>query len=124
LLIGLFGFAALQAVIMNKAMSLIVVMTALPDRLLAVPFDTVNRYWFVVIDLLAGSLVGAWIGATWATRMRSATLYRVLAVLLALIAVALAGNHFGDLNPVFLDPVPRTHAGPSGRRPHWHRGRP
>jgi uncharacterized protein len=37
LLIVLFGFAALQAVIMNKAMSLIVVMTALPARLLAVP---------------------------------------------------------------------------------------
>jgi hypothetical protein len=33
--------------------------------------------------------------------MRSATLYRVLAVLLVLIAVALAWNHFGDLNPRF-----------------------
>ena len=85
LLIGLFGFAALQAVIMNKAMSLIVVMTALPARLLAVPSDTVNGYWFAVVNLLAGSLVGAWIGVTWATRTRSATLHRVLAVLLVLI---------------------------------------
>jgi len=67
----------------------------------AVAFDTVNGYWFVVVTLLAGSLIGAWIGATWATRMRSATLYRVLAVLLVLIAVALAWNHFGDLNPRF-----------------------
>jgi uncharacterized protein len=99
LLIGLFGFAALQAVIMNKAMSLIVVVTALPARLAAVPFDTVTGYWFVIVNLLAGSLIGAWSGATWATRMRSAaTLYRVLAVLLVLIAVALAWNHFGDLN--------------------------
>jgi uncharacterized membrane protein YfcA len=47
LLIGLFGFAALQAVIMNKAMSLIVVVTALPARLVSVPFDTVSGYWFV-----------------------------------------------------------------------------
>jgi uncharacterized protein len=92
LLIGLFGFAALQAVIMNKALSLIVVVTALPARLVAVPFDTVSSYWFVVLNLLAGSLIGAWIGATWATRMRSTTLYRVLAVLLVLIAVALAWN--------------------------------
>jgi uncharacterized protein len=53
----------------------------------------------VVVNLLAGSLIGAWIGATWATRVCSATLYRVLAVLLVLIAVALAWNHFGDLNP-------------------------
>jgi glucose uptake protein GlcU len=52
-------------------------------------------------QLLAGSLIGALIGANWATRMRSATLYRVLAVLLVLIAVALAWNHFGDLNPRF-----------------------
>jgi hypothetical protein len=38
LLIGVFGFAALQAVILNKAMSLIVVLTALPARLFAIPF--------------------------------------------------------------------------------------
>jgi uncharacterized protein len=74
----------------------------------AVPFDTVNGYWFVVVTLLARSLTGAWIGATWATRMRSTTLYRVLAVLLVLIAIARAWNHFGDLDPLLLDPVPRT----------------
>ncbi len=66
LLIGLFGFIALQAVIVNKAMSLIVVLTALPARLLAVPLDDVTARWAVVVNLLAGSLVGAWIGATWA----------------------------------------------------------
>jgi hypothetical protein len=70
----------------------------------AVPFDTVNGYWFVVVTLLAGSLIGAWIGTTWATR----TPYRVLAVLLVLIAIARAWNHFGDLDPLLLDPVPRT----------------
>jgi hypothetical protein len=77
LLIGVFGFLVLQAETMNKAMSLIVVLTALPARLVAVPIDTVTPYWFVVVNLLAGSLIGAWIGATWATRMRSATIYRV-----------------------------------------------
>ena len=65
LLIALFGFAALQAVIMNNA-------------------------------------IGASIGASWATRVRSATLCRVLAVLLGLIAVALPWNHFGNLNPLEL----------------------
>ncbi|MGW8767997.1 hypothetical protein ACWGN5_36585 [Streptomyces sp. NPDC055815] len=37
LLIGLFGFAALSAVILNKAMSLVVVLAALPARFAAVP---------------------------------------------------------------------------------------
>ncbi|MFF3842814.1 hypothetical protein [Streptomyces sp. NPDC001930] len=37
LLISLFGFAALSAVILNKAMSLVVALVALPARLVAVP---------------------------------------------------------------------------------------
>jgi uncharacterized protein len=85
---------------MNKAMSLIVVLTALPARLVAVPVDTLTDYWFVVVNLLAGSLIGAWIGAAWATRMRSATIYRVLAALLVLIAWVLAWSHFGHLDPL------------------------
>ena len=44
----------------------------------------------IVINLLAGSLVGAWIGADLATRLATTTLYRVIAVLLVLIALVLA----------------------------------
>ena len=36
LLLGVFGFAALAAVIVNKAMSLVVVIAAIPARLAAV----------------------------------------------------------------------------------------
>lgn len=111
LLIAAFGFAALAAVIMNKAMSLIVVVTALPARLVSVPWSEVSPYWFIVVNLLAGSLVGAWLGATWATRMRSATLYRVLAVLLVLIAAALAWNHLGSASGLDLPATWRTVVG-------------
>lgn len=97
LLIGVFGFMALQAIILNKAMSLIVVATALPARLLGVPLDDLVAKLDVIVNLLAGSLLGAWLGATWATRMASATLYRVIAALLVLIAVALAANHVGTI---------------------------
>jgi uncharacterized protein len=89
-------------------MSLIVVLTALPARLVAVPFDAMTGYWFVVVNLLAGSLLGAWVGATWATRMRSTTLHRVLAILLVLIAVALTWDRFGPLDPLILEPAART----------------
>lgn len=111
LLIGVFGFVGLAAVIMNKAMSLIVVLTALPARLAAVPFADVTAQWSVVLNLLAGSLVGAWVGATWATRLRSATLYKVLAVLLVVIAAALAGSHFGPVQALDLPPAVRVIAG-------------
>ncbi|MFF4392221.1 hypothetical protein ACFY0G_36520 [Streptomyces sp. NPDC001552] len=77
-MIGLFGFAALSAVILNKVMSLVVVLIALPARLVAAPAAALAARWPVVVNLLAGSLVGARAGATWAVRMRSATLYKVL----------------------------------------------
>lgn len=96
LLIGIFGFAALQAVILNKAMSLVVVLTALPARLLAVPYNELAPHWNVAVNLLAGSLFGAYLGASWATRMRTATLYRLLAGLLVLIAAALVASHLGS----------------------------
>ncbi|MCF2531451.1 sulfite exporter TauE/SafE family protein [Yinghuangia soli] len=93
LLIGLFGLAALSAVILNKAMSLVVVLVALPARLAAVSASQVAAQWPVVVNLLAGSLLGAWAGASWAVRMRSATLYKVLAALMVLMAAALLATH-------------------------------
>ncbi|WP_198954421.1 sulfite exporter TauE/SafE family protein [Kineosporia sp. R_H_3] len=111
LLIGLFGFVALQAVIVNKALSLVVVASALPARLAAVPLHDLSPHWTVVVNLLAGSVVGAWLGASWATRMRSTTLYRVLAVLLVLIATALAANHLGTLTTLNLPPAVRVIVG-------------
>jgi uncharacterized membrane protein YfcA len=93
LLIGAFRFAALQAVILNKAMSLIVVASALPSRATSVPFSTIAEHWLTVVNLLAGSLLGAWLGASWATRLASQTLNRVIAVLLLAIAIALLLGH-------------------------------
>ncbi len=93
LLISAFGFVALQAVILNKAMSLAVVVTALPARLSTVPLAALAPHWPLAVNLLAGSLVGAWVGASWATRTRTTTLHRVLAVLLLLMAAVLLVTH-------------------------------
>lgn len=93
LLIGLFGFASLEAVILNKTMSLIVVTSALPFRAGAIPFATLLELWPVILNLLAGSLLGAWFGAGWAIRLKCETLYRVIAVLLVLIAMLLLFAH-------------------------------
>lgn len=95
LLIGVFAFATLHAVILNKAMSLVVVLTALPARLASIPYTDLQPHWAIVWNLLAGSLVGAWLGASAATRMRTPTLCRVLAVLLVVIAAVLVATHLG-----------------------------
>ncbi|MCW0000554.1 sulfite exporter TauE/SafE family protein [Pararhizobium sp. YC-54] len=93
LLISLFGFPGLEAVILNKTMSLVVVATALPFRAGTVPWDLVLTHWPVVVNLLAGSLLGAWFGAGWATRLRSESLYRIIAIMLVAIAAVLFLAH-------------------------------
>ncbi|MEV7004686.1 sulfite exporter TauE/SafE family protein [Streptomyces sp. NPDC093982] len=102
LLVSLFGFAALSAVILNKAMSLVVVLVALPARLAVVPASELSAHWTIAANLLAGSLLGAWAGATWAVRMRSSTLYKVLAALMVLMAAALLITHSSALGALDL----------------------
>ena len=93
LLIGLFGFGALPAVIVNKATSLVVVAASLPFRAQSVPLASLFQRWGVIVTLLSGSLIGAWSGAGWATRLKSRSLYRILAVLLLAIAAVLLSWH-------------------------------
>lgn len=93
ILIGLFRFAALEAVILNKAMSLVVVASALPFRAASVPWTAIADHWSVIANLLVGSLLGAWLGAGWATRLATQTLYRVIALLLVAIAAVLFFLH-------------------------------
>ena len=111
LLIGAFRFAALEAVVLNKAMSLVVVATAPPFRAGTVPFSTVAAHWPVVVNLLAGSLLGAWVGAGWATRLRSQTLHRVIAPLLVLIAAVLLFGHGADGGGAVLSGATQAAAG-------------
>jgi uncharacterized membrane protein YfcA len=92
-LISLFRFSALEAVILNKATSLVVVATALPFRAGTIPLSEVAASWPTVLNLLAGSLAGAWFGAGWATRLKSETLYRIIAGLLVVMAAGLLFGH-------------------------------
>ncbi|MCZ0811014.1 MAG: sulfite exporter TauE/SafE family protein [Pseudomonadota bacterium] len=93
LLIGVFRFAALEAVILNKAISLVVVAAALPFRAGAVPFAEIASHWPIILNLLTGSLIGAWVGAGWATRLSTETLHKILGVLMIGIAAVLLLGH-------------------------------
>lgn len=95
-LISMFRFGALEAVIINKAMSLVVVAFALPFRTGTISIGTMAEHWTVIANLLGGSLLGAWFGASWATKLKSETLYRVIAVLLVAIAGILMIGHSAE----------------------------
>lgn len=93
LLIKTFGFAALDAVIVNKAISLVVVASALPFRAGAIPLNAVMAHWNVILNLLAGSVLGAWFGAGWALRLKTEAFYKIIAILLLMIAGVLVFSH-------------------------------
>jgi len=93
LLVGLFGFVALEAVVLNKAISLVVVAAALLFRSRTVPLSEVISHASIITTLLGGSLLGAWFGADLATRLSHRALYGVIAVLLLGIAVILLVAH-------------------------------
>jgi uncharacterized membrane protein YfcA len=111
LLIGLFRFQALEAVILNKAMSLVVVSTALLFRASTVPFAEVGAHWPVILNLLAGSLFGAWFGAGWATRLKSEYLYRVIAIVPVIIAAVLMFGHDTAARAALVTGTPQLIAG-------------
>jgi len=93
ILMGMLGFPTLEAIILNKAMSLIVVASALPFRTLIIPFNELWNHADVVAILLSGSLIGAWIGAGAATRLKSQVFCKIIAILLIFIAIVLFFGH-------------------------------
>jgi uncharacterized membrane protein YfcA len=88
-LVGRFRLPTLEAVILNKAMSLVVVAFALIFRLGAIPLATLWTHVDIALNLLAGSLVGAWWAAGHALRMSRLSLDRVILVLLAGLALVI-----------------------------------
>ncbi|MFE5843694.1 hypothetical protein ACFQ7N_18845 [Streptomyces niveus] len=81
LLISLFGFAALSAVILNKAMSLVVVLVSLPTMLVAFArysrdgsFAVLGANLRFTATMAAGSVVGAcWAGSSSASSPTSSS---------------------------------------------------
>lgn len=95
-LVGLFKLRSLEAVILNKAMSLIVVTAALIFRIKVIPLSQLMPHMNVAINLLAGSLIGAWWAAGQTITMSRKWLDRIIMyMLVALSLVMLSEAWFG-----------------------------
>src|SRR6202043_3049965 len=103
------------AVILNQAMSLVGLASALPFRASAWPFSALAAHWSIIVNLLCGSLLGAWFGAGWATRLGSQSLYRVIAILLVGIAGVLLLGHDVAASGAVLTGAAQTIAGVAAR---------
>lgn len=95
---GLFRLPTLEAVIFNKAMSLVVVATALIARSSHIEWASLLGQWPIAVNLLAGSLIGAWFAAGFAMRVKTTTLDRMVFFLLLGLAFIMIGEHLFKLH--------------------------
>jgi uncharacterized protein len=114
-LVGMFRLDTLEAVILNKAMSLVVVAAALLFRGTSISPAQVVAHSDVMLNLLAGSLIGAWWAAGHAITLPRQWLNRIVMVLLVglslvMLSEAWLGSHNGSA-PLFQPGVLRFVAG-------------
>lgn len=88
-LINIFRLNTLEAIVINKATSLIVVGLALIFRLPSIPLEQLLAHSDIVLQLLFGSLIGAWFAAGKALTMSRQHLDRFVAMLLIALACLL-----------------------------------
>lgn len=86
-LVGIFKLPTLEAIILNKATSLVVVVAATLFRIKTIPVEQLISHIDVVFNLLAGSLVGAWWAAGHAMKMSGVWLNRIIMMLLVGLAL-------------------------------------
>lgn len=87
LLKGGFKLGTLEAIVFNKAMSLIVVSAALILRGFYQGWESLLENGDIIFNLLAGSLIGAWMMAGITMRISSQSLDRLVMILLIGLAI-------------------------------------
>ncbi|MFD1091807.1 sulfite exporter TauE/SafE family protein [Providencia vermicola] len=97
-LVSYFKIPTLEAVIFNKAMSLIVVTVALIFRTNSISINELMEHSDIVINLLAGSLIGAWWAAGKAIKMAGLWLDRIILTMLVLLAFVMLSEAWVPLN--------------------------
>ena len=96
---GVFRLATLEAVIFNKAMSLLVVAVALLSRSGSIPWSELLAQGGIILNLLAGSLLGAWFAAGKAIHLPEKVLNTTIMLLLVGLALLLIVEHMHPLTP-------------------------
>ncbi|MEZ0322987.1 MAG: sulfite exporter TauE/SafE family protein [Hydrogenothermaceae bacterium] len=89
LLLKFFNFNTLEAIILNKFMSLITVSFSIVFRSQALNLSNITSNIQIIITFLSGSLIGAWFAADWATKVKHSLLNKVIAFLMTLIAIVM-----------------------------------
>ncbi len=92
-LVSVFSYRTLQAIVINLIVSLATVTFSFIFRSGVVGLENVAKNWTVIINILVGSLTGSYIGVNYATRINERALNRVVVVFLIFLSVVLIGHN-------------------------------
>lgn len=93
ILVGFFGFATITAIIINKLVSLSVVVFSLFFRSSVIGFDEILPHTWTIINILMGSLVGAYFAADYACKISQKSLNKIILVILVILALSMLLGH-------------------------------
>ncbi|WP_425058144.1 hypothetical protein SCACP_27910 [Sporomusa carbonis] len=112
-LVGFFKFKTIHAVMINLAVSLVTVCFSFLFRSAIIPYSEVWAQWPVIVNLLAGSLTGSYIGVHFATRLNEKNLNRLVMIFLILLGLTLLfhGILFAHATAIDVSPVLRMFLG-------------
>jgi len=106
LLLKVFSYATLPAVVVNLVVSLVTVVISFIFRLNTIRLDVISSNLSVVVNILAGSLIGSYFGACLAAHSGERALKRMVVVLLVMLSLLLMGHELiadsgiAQLNPL------------------------
>lgn len=94
ILVGVFHYRTLQAIIINLMVSLVTVTVSFIFRSGIVGLENIAAHWAVIVNILLGSLIGSYTGVHYATRIDERLLHRIVVVFLVFLSIVLIGHNF------------------------------
>ncbi|MCU0525960.1 MAG: sulfite exporter TauE/SafE family protein [Elainella sp. Prado103] len=91
-LVSIFGYRTLQAIMINLVVSLVTVFFSFIFRSGSIGLTNLFENWPIVLNILAGSLLGSYMGSYYATRIQAPTLNRVVVAFLVFLSFVLLGH--------------------------------
>lgn len=93
LLVGIFKFQAINAIILNKVVSFCVVVFSFIFRMKTISYTMILNNIHVVFSIVPGSLIGAYYGAKKAIRLSEEVLRKIILILLIFLSIVMMLGH-------------------------------
>lgn len=110
-LVGFFRFTTFQGIIINLVISLVTVSFSLIFRSTSIPFSSVANNYGIILNLLSGSIIGAFMGVRLATKIDHEKLDNIVFVFLMLLGIFMIGHSFIHFSYLELAPIVRIMTG-------------